>query len=156
MASRSIVSTTLAYTGGYIFLVLLAVCLATGTFTLPLSRSLSPCNYKYWFSSYTKRWRRVFFSDDDELVTLSHTHTPRVFIIAPLTQQVCITSRKWSKSTRVLLKNSSKTRSKSPFSYTCFYFSSTACPSRRVSWGVHHKSRIRDYSRDIRLLKCKR
>ena len=30
--SRSIVSTTLAYTGGYIFLVLLAVCLATGAF----------------------------------------------------------------------------------------------------------------------------
>ena len=32
--SRSIVSTTLAYTGGYIFLVLLAVCLATGAFSL--------------------------------------------------------------------------------------------------------------------------
>jgi hypothetical protein len=31
--SRSIVSTTLAYTGGYIFLVLLAVCLATGAFS---------------------------------------------------------------------------------------------------------------------------
>ena len=34
---RTVVSTTLAYTGGYIFLVLLAVCLATGASLSSLS-----------------------------------------------------------------------------------------------------------------------
>ena len=37
MGGRTIVSTTLAYTGGYIFLVLLAVCLATGASSSSLS-----------------------------------------------------------------------------------------------------------------------
>ena len=38
---RTVVSTTLAYTGGYIFLVLLAVCLATVASLSSLSLSLS-------------------------------------------------------------------------------------------------------------------
>ena len=152
MSSRTIVSTTLAYTGGYIFLVLLAVCLATGTCTLPRSRALSPCA----IMCIDFRRKPSDYDESSSLTNslLSFSYTLRVLILARI-KQVCITSRKWSKSTRVLRRNSSKTRSKSPCLYTCFYFSSTACRLPHVSWEVCHKSRIRDYSRDTRLLKCK-